>query len=182
MELQWQRQQEHEALLAAVPASLERGGVLEVQGLQHLEAILEAASGQLVVLTVYSRWGQAGAHARRLQFMVQCAGRTQAGPGQAWRRGRHAAWAWQPQVSSCHHWRATCWLLAGRQLAANDNRPLPACLPACRSCGICKDVLRELDSVCQESRQQRARIVFLQHDMQVCGWVGGWVGGWAGGD
>lgn len=55
MELQWQRQAEQEAVLAGVPAALEQGGVLEVQGLTHLERILEAASGQLVVLTVYSR-------------------------------------------------------------------------------------------------------------------------------
>jgi len=41
---------------------------------------------------------------------------------------------------------------------------------ACRSCGICKGVLRELENVCRESRQQRARIVFLRHDLQV-GWV-----------
>jgi hypothetical protein len=27
-------------------------------------------------------------------------------------------------------------------------------------------VLRELEAVCVESRQQRARIVFLRHDMQ----------------
>lgn len=40
-------------------------------------------------------------------------------------------------------------------------------LLSCRSCGICKDVLRELEAVCRESRQQRARIVFLKHDMQV---------------
>ena len=71
--------------------------------------------------------------------------------------------------------------LAFELLAASCNHL--ACWTACRSCGICKDVLRELESVCQESRQQRARIVFLQHDMQVGGmggWVGGWVG-WAGG-
>lgn len=36
-----------------------------------------------------------------------------------------------------------------------------------RSCGICKDVLRELEAVCRESRGQRARIVFLRHDLQV---------------
>ncbi|EFN52684.1 hypothetical protein CHLNCDRAFT_138664 [Chlorella variabilis] len=89
MELQWQRQQAQEQLLAAVPASLAGGSVIEVAGLAHLEALLEAAAGQLVVLTVYSR-----------------------------------------------------------------------------SCGICKDVLRELEAVCRESRQQRARIVFLRHDMQ----------------
>lgn len=48
----------------------------------------------------------------------------------------------------------------------------------CRSsCGICKDVLRELEAVCRESRQQRARIVFLKHDMQV-GAAGGMAGGW----
>ncbi|KAL4420616.1 hypothetical protein ABPG75_010272 [Micractinium tetrahymenae] len=88
MELQWQRQVEQDALLAAVPAALQSGGVLEVQSLPHLERILEAASGQLVVLTVYSR-----------------------------------------------------------------------------SCGICKAVLRELEAVCRESRQQRARIVFLRHDL-----------------
>lgn len=89
MELQWERQQQQEQLLAAVPSSLASGSVVEVQDLVHLEHILEAASGQLVVLTVYSR-----------------------------------------------------------------------------SCGICKDVLLELESVCRESRQQRARIVFLRHDMQ----------------
>ena len=83
MELQWQRQQEQEALLAAVPATLERGGVLEVQGLQHLEAILEAASGQLVVLTVYSRWAQAVTQAAA----VQCAGWPGADP--------------QPRVALC---------------------------------------------------------------------------------
>ena len=42
----------------------------------------------------------------------------------------------------------------------------PLHLPVCRSCGICKDVLRELEAVCRESRQQRARIVFLAHDLQ----------------
>ncbi|KAL4451444.1 hypothetical protein ABPG77_009516 [Micractinium sp. CCAP 211/92] len=88
LELQWQRQAEQDALLAGVPAALQSGRVLEVQSLQHLERILEAASGQLVVLTVYSR-----------------------------------------------------------------------------SCGICKAVLRELEAVCAESRQQRARIVFLRHDL-----------------
>lgn len=59
MELQWQRQEEQERLLADVPASLAAGNVVEVQGLQHLERICEEASGALVVLTVYSRcaWG-----------------------------------------------------------------------------------------------------------------------------
>lgn len=55
MELQWQRQQAQEAVLAAVPASLASGRVLEVASLAHLERLLEGASGQLVVLTVYSR-------------------------------------------------------------------------------------------------------------------------------
>lgn len=36
-----------------------------------------------------------------------------------------------------------------------------------RSCGICKDVLRELEAVCRESRSQRARTVFLRHDLAV---------------
>ena len=57
LELQWQRQQEQEQLLAAVPSALASGGVIEVQGLLHLERVLEAASGQLVALTVYSRCG-----------------------------------------------------------------------------------------------------------------------------
>jgi hypothetical protein len=55
MELQWQRQQEQEELLAAVPSVLAQGGVIEVAGQHHLDALLEAAAGQLVVLTVYSR-------------------------------------------------------------------------------------------------------------------------------
>ncbi|PSC71718.1 thioredoxin-like chloroplastic [Micractinium conductrix] len=88
MELQWKRQAEADAVLAGVPAALTAGGVLEVAGLAHLERILEEATGQLVVLTVYSR-----------------------------------------------------------------------------SCGICKEVVRELEGICHESRQQRARIVFLTHDM-----------------
>lgn len=45
--------------------------------------------------------------------------------------------------------------------------PLAAPIHPFRSCGICKHVLRELEAVCRESRQQRARIVFLKHDMQV---------------
>lgn len=59
MELQWQRHQEEEALLAAVPSVLAQGGVIEVAGQRHLDALLEAAAGQLVVLTVYSRCGAA---------------------------------------------------------------------------------------------------------------------------
>lgn len=88
MELEWQRHEQQAAMLANVPAALLAGGVLEVQSLVHLETILQEATGQLVVLTVYSR-----------------------------------------------------------------------------SCGICKQVLQELEEVCRESRQQRARIVFLRHDM-----------------
>lgn len=89
MELQWQRHQEQEQLLAAVPASLAGGGIIEVSSLAHLEALLGAAGGQLVVLTAYTR-----------------------------------------------------------------------------SCGICKHVLRELEVVLCEARQQRARIVFMRHDLQ----------------
>ena len=55
MELQWQRQQEAERRLAAVAHQLAAGGVIEVEGLPHLERILEEATGQLVVLTAYSR-------------------------------------------------------------------------------------------------------------------------------
>ena len=56
MDLQWQRQQEHEQLLAAAPTAVSGGGVINCAGLPHLEAILTAAAGQLVVLVVYSRW------------------------------------------------------------------------------------------------------------------------------
>lgn len=42
-------------MLANVPAALAAGGVLEVEGLPHLERVLEEAQGQLVVLTVYTR-------------------------------------------------------------------------------------------------------------------------------
>ena len=46
-----------------------------------------------------------------------------------------------------------------------------------RSCGICKEVVRELEGICHESRQQRARIVFLTHGgccpLGRVGWVGG---------
>lgn len=55
--MQWKRQAEADAVLAGVPAALTAGGVLEVAGLAHLERILEEATGQLVVLTVYSRCG-----------------------------------------------------------------------------------------------------------------------------
>lgn len=55
MELQWQRQLEAERLLAGVAGQLAAGGVIEVESLVHLERLLEEASGQLVVLTTYSR-------------------------------------------------------------------------------------------------------------------------------
>ena len=117
MELQLQRQQEQEALLAAVPASLERGGVLEVQGLQHLEAILEAASGQLVVLTVYSRWGQAGRQAAgtlaAVSWFSLLEGRRL---GLAWAGLREA---WQPRIA---------------REASTTAAQLGACLPACSRC------------------------------------------------
>lgn len=190
MELQWQRQAEQDALLAGVPAALQSGGVLEVQGLQHLERILEAASGQLVVLTVYSRCakkiknyllcsvlGPAG--------LLRCRGAVQYPPPTQRRRpmqssdgqaagARASKWD-EPQTRACKqclHRAVSRRAAPGR--AARCGGPDGLCLcpcPRCRllwprsSCGICKGVLRELEAVCGESRRQRARIVFLRHDL-----------------
>lgn len=192
LELQWQRQAEQDALLAGVPAALQSGGVLEVQSLQHLERILEAASGQLVVLTVYSR----------------CAGGLGRGDGQGANpcdipatkqrlpvRGiQQASLAHLPWVRALvsglrtatwkkplHDARTvqSCWNAVDSAMPREPQDPQrrPPVLPqkplrpsrrvpaACSSCGICKAVLRELEAVCAESRQQRARIVFLRHDL-----------------
>jgi hypothetical protein len=54
MELAWKRQQEREAQLAAMLASGD-GAVIEVEDLDSLGYLLEAAGSSLVVLLLYSR-------------------------------------------------------------------------------------------------------------------------------
>lgn len=90
LNLAWQRQVEEDRLLSpeALSADLARNSVLEIRNLRHLDVLLEAAGGRLVVLALYST-----------------------------------------------------------------------------SCGLCKELRQTYQSICTQSHSQRARTVFLEHDV-----------------
>jgi thiol-disulfide isomerase/thioredoxin len=88
LDLAWQRQLEQEQLIKQAANDAIADNVTQVYNLPHLESLIEAAGGSVVVVSFFSR-----------------------------------------------------------------------------SCGICKDVLRELDAVCKDAHGSKARIVFLKHDI-----------------
>lgn len=88
LDLAWQRQLEQEQLIQKAATDAVADNVIQVYNLPHLESLLEAAGGSVVVVCFYAT-----------------------------------------------------------------------------SCGICKDVLRELDGVCTDAHRSKARIVFLKHDI-----------------
>jgi thiol-disulfide isomerase/thioredoxin len=88
MDLALERQQRDDAILARAEADVAAGAMISVQSLRHLERLLEAAGGQVVVLFMRSS-----------------------------------------------------------------------------SCGICKELQRELAAVCAAYRRQRAGVVFLETDI-----------------
>lgn len=88
LDLAWQRQLEQEQLLKQAATDAIADNIIQVYNLPHLESLIEAAGGSVVVVSFFSR-----------------------------------------------------------------------------SCGICKDVLRELDAVCKDAHRSKARIVFLKHDI-----------------
>ena len=90
LNLAWERQKEQDRILSpeAINADLTGNAVVPVQNLTHLEALLDAAGGRLVVLALYST-----------------------------------------------------------------------------SCGICKELRSVFGEVCVDSHKQRARTVFMEHDV-----------------
>lgn len=89
LNLAWERQKREEEELARVGRDVESThAVVRTKNLQHLEKLLEAAGGRLVILALHSP-----------------------------------------------------------------------------SCGVCKEVFRGYEQICRESHSQRARIIFLSHDV-----------------
>lgn len=90
LNLAWERQKEQDRILSPenVNADLTGNAVVSVKSLTHLETLLEAAGGRLVVVALYST-----------------------------------------------------------------------------SCGVCKEVRRVFEDVCVDSHKQRARTVFMEHDV-----------------
>lgn len=90
LNLAWERQKEQDRILSPenINADLTGNAVVSVKSLTHLETLLEAAGGRLVVLALYST-----------------------------------------------------------------------------SCGVCKEVRRIFEEACADSHKQRARTVFMEHDV-----------------
>lgn len=160
MELAWQRQLQQERLLSQIQPANITGAVREVKDLSHLERVLEVSGGALCVLMFYSRVS-AG-----VLGTVESGGGGQACAAQ----GPTGGWGGRPPPRRrCRLGRT---LLAGPALCSRVGASVAAvCDPSqhsstpLQSCGVCKDVLADFKQLWGECRQQRARVVFLTHNV-----------------